>query len=250
MANKQESSKPLLLEGPSAAWRAGARGSEEGAVIDALPYFDKEYEDASLRAEVNRLVQEEMRRSKKRPADFLKELPPVPPLRPEKCPMVARECDRVRAGKPPASGVDLTRYEPKQLTGSRAHDPGAWKTAAQQACCHLQHLDGRRLNLELMQQFGANSWKVHNQHLEAFLAKTQQEVAEVKRRIETVNRDRKLNQQAAAAELSRLNAKWREGVRKNMEIEAACGNLQSDIHRLRARAGTLGLDINPQMETH
>lgn len=71
----------LLLEGARPAWRVG--GGEAQQLVDALPYFDKEYEDAAVRAEVNRLVQEEMRRSRKRPADFLKELPPVPPLRPE-----------------------------------------------------------------------------------------------------------------------------------------------------------------------
>lgn len=71
----------LLLEGPRPAWRVG--GGEAEQLVDALPYFDKEYEDGAVRAEVNRLVQEEMRRSRKRPADFRKELPAVPPIRPE-----------------------------------------------------------------------------------------------------------------------------------------------------------------------
>jgi len=69
----------LLLEGPRPAWRVG--GGEAEQLVDALPYFDEEYEDGAVRAEVNRLVQEDWR-GRKRPADFLEELPPVPLSKP------------------------------------------------------------------------------------------------------------------------------------------------------------------------
>lgn len=46
-------------------------------------------------------------------------------------------------------------------------------------------------------------------------------------------------QQAAANELSRLNAEWQAGVRKNIEIEAACDALQEEVAVLTAKATEL-----------
>lgn len=63
---------PQQPAGPS--WRASANAE----IIDALPYIDDDYGNPVVKSEVDRLVEEEMRRSSKRPADFLKDLPPLP----------------------------------------------------------------------------------------------------------------------------------------------------------------------------
>lgn len=47
-------------------------------IIDALPYIDDDYANPNVKQEVDRLVEEEMRRSSKKPSDFLKDLPPLP----------------------------------------------------------------------------------------------------------------------------------------------------------------------------
>ncbi|CAI7741399.1 unnamed protein product [Closterium sp. NIES-53] len=243
----------LLLESRDAQerreWRRSAAAEAE-AQVDALPYLDKEYEDPAVRAEVNRLVQEEMRRSPRTPADILSELPPVPELRSELLPMFARECERVRAGRPPTLAVDTGRYEGagKGPAGRGAEDPNAWKGAVKAAMVQLQHQDTRHENLDLMLRFGPNAWKVHNQHLEAFLAKAQREVAERKREIELLNRDRRLNQQAAAVELGRLEQAWREGVQKNADIQAACAQLEAQIEGLKAEAQALGVVTDNSMQ--
>lgn len=65
----------LMLEAPPEAQPAWSSGSE---LIDALPYIDDDYGDSKVKAEVDRLVEEEMRRSTKKPSDFLKDLPPLP----------------------------------------------------------------------------------------------------------------------------------------------------------------------------
>lgn len=65
----------LMLEAPPSerpAWLIGAE------VIDALPYIDDDYGDPNVAKEVDRLVEEEMRLSSKKPADFLEDLPPLP----------------------------------------------------------------------------------------------------------------------------------------------------------------------------
>jgi pre-mRNA-splicing factor SPF27 len=70
----------LMLEAPppsdpsAGQWRA----APDAEAIDALPYIDGDYGDPAVKREVDRLVEEEMRRGKRKPADFLRDLPPVP----------------------------------------------------------------------------------------------------------------------------------------------------------------------------
>jgi pre-mRNA-splicing factor SPF27 len=67
---------PLQLtnfaHGQGTGWRKGQH------LIDALPYVDDL--SAKEKQQVDALIEDEMRRSSKRPADYLKELPPVPEL--------------------------------------------------------------------------------------------------------------------------------------------------------------------------
>lgn len=68
----------LMLEAPPdptrEVWGLAGKANE---IIDALPYIDN-YGDPKVKADVDRLVEEEMQRSVKKPADFLKDLPPLP----------------------------------------------------------------------------------------------------------------------------------------------------------------------------
>lgn len=67
----------LMLEAAPEASKPWASAAN-AEVIDALPYIDDDYGNPLIKAEVDRLVEEEMRRSSRKPADFLKELPPLP----------------------------------------------------------------------------------------------------------------------------------------------------------------------------
>lgn len=61
-----------MLEAPpdaSRPWNA--------EIIDALPYIDDDYADPRVKEEVDLMVEQEMRRSSKKPSDFLKDLPPL-----------------------------------------------------------------------------------------------------------------------------------------------------------------------------
>lgn len=63
---------PQQPAGPS--WGA----SYNAEIMDALPYIDDDYGNPVVKNDVDRLVEEEMRRSFKKPNDFLKDLPPLP----------------------------------------------------------------------------------------------------------------------------------------------------------------------------
>ena len=67
----------LMLEASAEAHRPWAAASN-AEVVDALPYIDDDYAHPAVKQEVDRLVEDEMRRSSKKPSDFLTDLPPVP----------------------------------------------------------------------------------------------------------------------------------------------------------------------------
>eukprot|EP00897_Mesotaenium_endlicherianum_P008759 jgi/Mesen1/7911/ME000420S07054 len=222
----------LMLEGAKPVWR----NTELEELLDSLPYFDKEYEDPKVKAEVNRLVQEEMRRSTKKPADFLAELPPAPTFDFKDCPLLAREYERVKAGRPPAAAIDTSRYGVEPPPPAKQGDVAAWAKAVENARSQQGHQSLRLENLELMHKYGANTWRLHNQQLEACNAGLERTIEEYRRHIDVLNRDRKLNQQAAASELGRLEEQWKEAVRKNGDIGLACQQLEAEVELLREQA--------------
>lgn len=78
MASHISNGDILMLEAPPQPSGPKWRGVLSAEVIDALPYIDDDYANPRVKEEVDRLVEEEMRRSSRKPADFLKDLPPMP----------------------------------------------------------------------------------------------------------------------------------------------------------------------------
>jgi pre-mRNA-splicing factor SPF27 len=68
------------------------RAREGDDLIDALPYID--VVTPEMKKKVDSLIEEEMRRSSKKPAEFMKEMPPMPTVRFEGHPVLANEYQR------------------------------------------------------------------------------------------------------------------------------------------------------------
>jgi pre-mRNA-splicing factor SPF27 len=93
------------------------------------------------------------------------------------------------------------------------------------------------MNLELLLKYGPGIWRIQNDALGLYLRQQQSELAEVRRQVNDLNRERKLQQTAAGRELAKLEQEYVALVYKNMHIEGACRQLERETEAMRAAMG-------------
>merc|ERR1711976_605170 len=132
------------------------------AVVDALPYYDQGYDDSGVRDAALALVEEETRRY--RPTkNYLDYLPPANYTAFE-TEIMKTEFERLQA-RLPMDMLSMKRYELPQPSAGRMNDVSAWNECVENSQPQLEHQALRIINLDLMSQYGSESWKMYNETL-------------------------------------------------------------------------------------
>lgn len=88
-------------------------------------------------------------------------------------------------------------------------------------------------NLELLQKYGANAWRVHNYQLETDLANIKKNTEYLRNQILEINRERKNDQTQAAATLASLENQWSDLITQNLQVDIACAALENEVEELK-----------------
>ncbi|KAJ2519464.1 hypothetical protein H4217_002664 [Coemansia sp. RSA 1939] len=198
---------------------------DHGAAIDSLPYIDKEYDDPTTRQMVMQMVQDEMK------AMSPPELPRDPTHLFKGRDVLRKEYERVRSGTP-LPPFDVSRYKLEPPSGDEARNVDEWRRCCDNAAAQLEHQDIRLINLELLQQFGANAWKLSNYQKEKLLESIEKATQKYKDESVQTNKARKYEQTEAGVKLKDFEDRWSEGVRQCIEIQMANGSLESEIKEI------------------
>ncbi|KAI8973699.1 Pre-mRNA-splicing factor SPF27 [Mycotypha africana] len=207
----------------------GAGSSRPDVDIDALPYVDRDVDDESTKLTVERLIEQEMRRMKRKDRS---ELPLTVNLF-EKNELLKQEMERI-AKKQPLDALDTKRYELKGPEEDEDKESvETWKAAVDNAKSQLESQAGSMFNLELLSKYGANAWRVHNYQLETSINYVKKETERLRQQMMEINRERKQDQTQAAASLSSLENKWSDLISQNLQVELACAALENEVEELR-----------------
>lgn len=207
--------------------------------------IDQEIDYEGMRAKVDKLVEQEMR---KRPSqskrDYASHFPSNFELFKES-PILGTEYQRVQQGKP-ITEMDTSRY--KLIEPDDKEDEESWKKAVDNSNAQLYHQNHRFFNLELLQKFGANAWKLHNYQLEHELQQLQRTLEDYRQKILELNKQRKAEQIQAGSQIEALENKWTELIGQTLQLEVACASLETEIQQLKQYEQQLINDTAKQRE--
>lgn len=176
------------------------------------------------------MVEEECRRY--RPTkNYLDHLPPLNTTAFE-TKMIRTEFDRIQ-NHTPMESLSMKRYELPPPSAARLSDYTAWQEAVENSMAQLEHQATRVMNLELMLEYGCESWKAYLELFTALQAKAQNQLQEVKKMIQDINWQRKNTQTQVGEKLKELETHWVMLVSKNYEIEQECSRLEKEIEELK-----------------
>jgi len=215
--------------------------ARERVLIDALPYLDNEYEDPTVQAEVNALIESEMESLPSR--NYLAHLPlPTGLGSLSSSDFYKSEIGRMEAQQPMAK-LDLSRYEVPEPPKELRRDASAWKSAVNNARAQLEHQHNRLVNLELLQKYGPQAWLQQNKALDQFKSTMELEAEQAGQRASDANVKRKRAQEAGGPRIAQLSYEYQKASHENLQLATAVALLKKDTKRLKAMAVEQGLTV-------
>lgn len=195
-------------------------------VVDALPYFDQGYDDTGVKEAAIALVEEETRRYRptKNYLDYLQNAN----YHSFETEIMKGEMERVQA-RLPMDMMSMKRYELPTPPAGKMTDVSAWQECVDNSQAQLEHQSLRILNLELMSEYGAASWRSYNGVVANMIDSAQKHLQDLRKKIQEINWQRKTEQTQAGEKLRDLETSWVGLVSKNYEIERACAEIEKEI---------------------
>ncbi|UJR21672.1 hypothetical protein I4U23_024749 [Adineta vaga] len=207
-------------------------------VVDALPYYDSGYEEPGVREAALSLVEDETRRYKPT-KNYLEQLG-QPLYHSFETEIMKTEFERL-SNQLPMEMLSMKRYELPTPPSGKQTDFQAWNECVENSYAQLEHQQTRIMNLELMWDYGANTWKIYNTTLQTMLEQAQKQLLEFRKHIQEINFNRKDEQTRAGSKLSTLEQTWVGLVGKNYEIECAIVELEKEVGNLRKQQKSNGV---------
>ncbi|CAD6993660.1 pre-mRNA-splicing factor SPF27 [Ceratitis capitata] len=198
--------------------------------VDALPYIDQGYDDPGVRESALAMVEEECRRY--RPTkNYLDHLPSLN-VNAFETDLMSSEFERIQ-NRQPMETLSMKRYELPPPPSGKLSEVIAWQESIENSMAQLEHQWVRAMNLELMLDYGIESWKAYLEVIAALQAKTLAQFQESKTLIQDINWQRKQAQTQAGVKLKTLEANWVALVSKNYDLEQKCAELEGQLHKTR-----------------
>lgn len=142
--------------------------------------------------------------------------------------LLQSQIDRLESGQAKEPGIDLARYEASEEVAA-ASDIDLLKKALRAVHTNSSYLDGRQINISLLEHYGKNAWLIGNAQLETLQTQLETELSSLKSRVEDVNRSRKSIQDDSKGELLALEDTWRQGIGRIIETQIATNKMKQSI---------------------
>lgn len=172
------------------------------------------------------MVDEECRRYKPT-KNYLEFLPPLNTASFE-TELMRSEFSRIESGARMET-ISTKRYELPPPPAGKLGEIQSWQESVDNSLAQLEHQSIRSLNLDLMNKYGVETWKVALEVMVGMSAKAQKDLQDLKKEIQDVNWRRKSKQLQTGDKLNSLNQQWVSLVSCNYEIEQAISQLEQQI---------------------
>jgi hypothetical protein len=160
-------------------------------LIDALPYIDASLDDPRYREESKKLIQEEMKKSKKNLNEYINLIPEVKITQSEFFQQEIKRIENNQKSSFTSQAIQTTFEEPAP---NKIHDLDSWNSLMKKVNLSLSHLNIKNLNLDLFIKFSPSLWKKYLFTFDSILKQLENEAQELQEKCEEINKERKLKQ--------------------------------------------------------
>ena len=135
----------------------------------------------------------------------------------------------------PLRALDTSRYALKAPSGDDETSVEAWTSSCNLANALVEAQYDRLINLELLNSFGQNAWKIHAFQLEAMSTSLDRTLVTRQLALDDLNRRRMMEQAKAHHSLTSLDYKYNEVSQKNLHLSLAIAALEAQVEQLEGR---------------